>query len=95
MPLPLLALVFLAFLAAAYFVYGGWVAQQFQLDDRTTTPAVKINDGVDFVPTRPFYLFAPALLGHRRGRADRRADPRLPGLRLAALPAVDRRSAWC
>ncbi len=58
MPLPLLALVFLAFLATAYFVYGGWVAKQFQLDDRTTTPAVKINDQVDFVPTRPFYLFA-------------------------------------
>ena len=25
---------------------------------RATTPAVKVNDGVDFVPTRPFYLFA-------------------------------------
>jgi carbon starvation protein len=58
MPLPLLALVFLAFLAISYFVYGGWVAKQFQLDDRVTTPATRINDQVDFVPTRPFYLFA-------------------------------------
>jgi carbon starvation protein len=58
MPLPLLALAFLVFLAAAYRLYGGWVARQFQLDDRTTTPAVQVNDQVDFIPTRPFYLFA-------------------------------------
>ena len=32
----------------------------------------------------------PALLGDRRRRPDRRADPRLPGLRLAAVPALDR-----
>src|SRR5688572_18474203 len=58
MPLPLLAVLFLAFLTAAYFLYGGWVAKQFQLDPSATTPAVKVNDQIDFVPTRPFYLFA-------------------------------------
>src|SRR5688572_31187655 len=58
MPLPLLAVAFLAFLTAAYFLYGGWVAKQFQLDPNATTPAVKVNDQIDFVPTRPFYLFA-------------------------------------
>jgi carbon starvation protein len=58
MPLPLLAFGFLVFLAAAYRLYGGWVARQFQLDDRRTTPATSVNDQVDFVPTRPFYLFA-------------------------------------
>jgi carbon starvation protein len=55
--LTLLALGFLVMLVAAYWLYGGWVARQFQLDDARITPARQVNDGVDFVPTRPFYLF--------------------------------------
>jgi len=55
--LTLLALGFLAILVAAYRLYGGWVARQFALDDARVTPANEVNDGVDFVPTRPFYLF--------------------------------------
>lgn len=58
MNLALLALVFLVLLVAAYRLYGGWVARQFVIDDSRTTPAHRMNDGVDFVPTRPFYLFA-------------------------------------
>ncbi len=57
MSLTLLALGFVALLVAAYRLYGGWVARQFQLDDARTTPAHRVNDGVDFVPTKPFYLF--------------------------------------
>ncbi|MDQ3684498.1 MAG: carbon starvation protein A, partial [Acidobacteriota bacterium] len=57
MQLTLLALGFLAVLVAAYRLYGGWVARQFALDDARVTPANEVNDGVDFVPTRPFYLF--------------------------------------
>ncbi|HVF54696.1 MAG TPA: carbon starvation CstA family protein [Pyrinomonadaceae bacterium] len=57
MRLALLALGFLALLGAAYRLYGGWVARQFALDDGRVTPAHEVNDGVDFVPTRPFYLF--------------------------------------
>ena len=57
MQLTLLALGFLAILVAAYRLYGGWVARQFALDDARVTPANVVNDGVDFVPTRPFYLF--------------------------------------
>jgi carbon starvation protein len=34
------------------------VARQFTIDDERVTPANKVNDGVDFVPTPPFYLFA-------------------------------------
>lgn len=45
-------------LVGAYRVYGGWVARQFVLDDARETPAHAVNDGVDYVPTRPFYLFA-------------------------------------
>lgn len=55
--LALLAIVFLSWLVFGYFAYGRWIAKQFKLDDRSETPANKINDGKDFVPTRPFYLF--------------------------------------
>lgn len=57
MNLPLLALTFLILLAAAYRLYGGWVARQFSIDDRRTTPAHEFNDGIDYVPVKPFYLF--------------------------------------
>lgn len=58
MSLPIIAIVFLVFLSLAYFSYGGWVAKQFQLNDATPTPAHTHEDGVDFVPTKKFYLFA-------------------------------------
>lgn len=57
MNLPLLAVCFLAVLVLAYRLYGSWVARQFAIDDSRMTPAHEINDGVDYVPTRPFYLF--------------------------------------
>jgi carbon starvation protein len=56
--LALLAIAFLSFLALSYRLYGGWIARQFRLDDANVTPAHRLNDGVDFVPTRKFYLFA-------------------------------------
>lgn len=56
MSLPLLVLGMLAFLALGYTLYGRFVARQLDLDDRRATPAVTQQDGVDFVPTRPFYL---------------------------------------
>ncbi len=55
--LALLAIVFLSWLVFGYFAYGRWIAKQFNLNDEVETPANKINDGEDFVPTRPFYLF--------------------------------------
>ena len=55
--LTILAVVFLAWLVLGYFGYGRWIAKQFALDDRRTTPANDLNDGEDYVPTRPFYLF--------------------------------------
>ncbi len=58
MNLALLALLFMTLLVVAYRLYGGWVARQFAIDDTRATPANTVNDGVDFVPTRPFYLFA-------------------------------------
>lgn len=55
--LTILAVVFLAWLIFGYFGYGRWIANQFVLDDRRTTPAHDLNDGEDYVPTPPFYLF--------------------------------------
>jgi carbon starvation protein len=56
MTLPLLALVTIVGLVAGYRWYGGMIASQYALDDTAETPAVAVNDGIDFVPTPPFYL---------------------------------------
>ena len=57
MTLPLLAIAVLVTLALGYRFYGGFVARQYQLGDSPDTPAHRRQDGIDFVPTRPFYLF--------------------------------------
>ena len=56
--LALLALGFLGLLAVGYNAWGGRVARILAPDDSRPTPAVVHEDGVDFVPTRRFYLFA-------------------------------------
>jgi carbon starvation protein len=56
MPLPALAALVIAALALGYVLYGRFIARHFALDDSVETPAEKHRDGVDFVPTRPFYL---------------------------------------
>jgi carbon starvation protein len=56
MALPLLAAGVLATLALGYTLYGRLIARQYRLDDASRTPAEELNDGVDFVPTKPFYL---------------------------------------
>ncbi len=56
MSLPLIAGLFLVVLALGYHFYGGFIARQYKLDDAAVTPAHAKQDGVDFVPTRPFYL---------------------------------------
>lgn len=58
MSLALIAIIFMVFLTVSYVLYGGWVARQFGLDNQRATPAHTHEDGVDFVPTKPFYLFA-------------------------------------
>ena len=59
--LPLIAIAVLTLLALAYRFYGRFVARRYGLDDSVATPAVAMNDGVDFVPTRPFYLMGQHL----------------------------------
>ncbi len=57
MSLPLLAISFIVLITLGYRWYGSWVANQFTIDDTKNTPAVEHEDGVDYVPTKPFYLF--------------------------------------
>ncbi len=56
MSIALIAIIFIAFLAIAYRLYGRFIASQYRLDDSVTTPAVTKNDGLDYTPTKPFYL---------------------------------------
>lgn len=58
MGLPVIAAIFLVFITIGYFKYGSWVASQFNLSETNTTPAHTYEDGKDYVPTNPFYLFA-------------------------------------
>jgi carbon starvation protein len=46
-------------LLGGYFLYGRFVARWAGIDPQRPTPAVTVNDGVDFVPTR-----TPVLFGH-------------------------------
>ncbi|HEY5945196.1 MAG TPA: carbon starvation CstA family protein [Kofleriaceae bacterium] len=57
MSLSLLAAAVIAVLALGYRSYGRLISRQFALATTTDTPAHTKADGVDFVPTRPFYLF--------------------------------------
>jgi carbon starvation protein len=54
--LPLIAASALVLLGLGYRFYGRFVAAQYGLDDANPTPARTLADGVDFVPTRRFYL---------------------------------------
>ena len=56
MSLPVMACLAVAALALGYTIYGRFIARQYRLDPGAVTPAVAVNDGIDFVPTRPFYL---------------------------------------
>jgi len=57
MQLALIAVGFLVLIALAYRWYGSWIARLMGLDAAAVTPAHELNDGVDYVPTKPFYLF--------------------------------------
>ncbi|MDX2086202.1 MAG: carbon starvation protein A [Kofleriaceae bacterium] len=57
MSLPAIAGAVLVLLALGYRFYGRLIARQYALGASQDTPAHRHADGVDFVPTRPFYLF--------------------------------------
>ena len=44
-------------LIAGYFVYGKVVEKAFGISDKNQTPAITHNDGVDYVPLKPWRVF--------------------------------------
>lgn len=46
-------------LIVGYVCYGGWLAKQWGVDPKRPTPAQELEDGVDYVPSKPYVL-----LGH-------------------------------
>ncbi len=56
MNLAILAAIVIVILVLGYRFYSRLIAKQYALDDKTATPAVRFNDGTDFVPTRRFFL---------------------------------------
>ena len=45
-------------LVAAYALYGRWLAKTWGIDPKAQTPAVKYNDGKDYVPTNGWTVFS-------------------------------------
>ncbi len=86
MSLPLLATGVIALLYLGYRYYGGFIARQYQLDPNAVTPAVALNDGVDFVPTRPFYLLGQHFSAI--AAAGPIAGPIMAGQQFGWLPAL-------
>ena len=56
MSLLVIALASVVFLVLAYRVYGGLLARLFRLRSDVRTPAVELQDDVDYIPTDPRYL---------------------------------------
>lgn len=56
MPLYLIAILTGGLFIAAYFTYGRFLSRTFKLSAKTETPAHKMNDGVDFIPTPKGFL---------------------------------------
>ncbi|SHN27193.1 carbon starvation protein [Cyclobacterium lianum] len=46
-------------LTAAYFIYGKYVFKKFRINNDNLTPSHRLNDGVDYVPSKPIVV-----LGH-------------------------------
>ncbi|MDD6482344.1 MAG: carbon starvation CstA family protein [Lachnospiraceae bacterium] len=45
-------------LALGYILYGRWLAKKWGIDPKAETPAVKYEDGQDFVPSSKFTVFS-------------------------------------
>lgn len=54
--LPVLVVATLAVLALGYSLYGRLVSRHLGMEANRPTPANRMQDGRDFVPTKPFYL---------------------------------------
>lgn len=55
----LIILAAIVLLVIGYITYGSWLAKQWGIDPKRPTPAVTVNDGVDYVAAKP-----AVLMGH-------------------------------
>ncbi len=55
----IIILAAIALLVLGYIFYGSWLSKQWGIDPNRTTPAVEVNDGVDYVAAPP-----AVLMGH-------------------------------
>lgn len=55
----IILLISIVVLAVGYVLYGGWLAKQWGVDRDHVTPAHELEDGVDYVPAKPYVV-----LGH-------------------------------
>ena len=53
----LIMVISLVVLYLGYRFYAPRIEKIFELNEKNKTPAVEINDGVDYVPTRKFVVF--------------------------------------
>ncbi|MFC1669315.1 carbon starvation protein A [Spirochaetota bacterium] len=53
----LIMVISLVVLYLGYRFYARWIEKIFDVDEKNITPAVEIDDGVDYVPTRKFVVF--------------------------------------
>ena len=53
-----IVLIGIVLLGAGYLLYGRWLAKKWGLDPKAKTPAVKYEDGEDFVPSSKFTVFS-------------------------------------
>ena len=53
-----IVLIGIVVLFAGYLFYGRWLARKWGLDPKAETPAVKYEDGEDYVPSSKFTVFA-------------------------------------
>jgi len=85
----MLSLVFilsLALFVAGYLVYGAFLRRRFALNDENPTPAVELEDGLDYCPAR-----TPVLFGHHFSSiagAGPIVGPVLAGIAFGWLPAL-------
>ena len=59
-PVALVVLLGILFLAAGYVFYGGWISRHYGVNPDNPVPAQKFYDGVDFVPAKNWLI----LFGH-------------------------------
>ncbi len=52
----IIVIISLVIFLLGYFLYGRFLLREMRLDDSCSTPACTINDGNDFIPTKPSLL---------------------------------------